>query len=150
MARYFLDFLSEESCGKCLPCREGIRQMLNILHRITAGNGRDSDIELLEELSKVVCDASLCALGATAPNPVLTTIKYFRDEYEAHIKERRCPAKVCKPLVSYYIEPDKCQACLICLEVCPPHFAAVVKLSGEPIPPSPPIGAKVIRKRQGE
>ncbi len=176
VARYFLNFLSEESCGKCIPCREGLRQMLNILNRIIEANGKEGDIELLEELSEVVIDASLCALGGTAPNPVLTTIKYFRNEYEAHIKEKRCPAKVCKPLISYYIQPDKCQACLICLrncpagaihggkglihwidqekctkcgvclEVCPPRFDAVAKLSGEPVPPPLPE-TKVIRKR---
>ncbi|GAF93524.1 unnamed protein product, partial [marine sediment metagenome] len=119
VARYFLNFLAEESCGKCIPCREGIRQMLNILNRICDGQGRTGDIELLEELSEVVRDASLCALGTTAPNPVLSTIRYFRDEYEAHIKERRCPAGVCKALISYYIQPERCQACQICLRECP-------------------------------
>lgn len=177
MARYFLDFLSEESCGKCVPCREGIRQMLKILDRIIEGNGREGDIELLEELSEVIIDASLCALGGTAPNPVLSTIKYFRDEYEAHVREKRCPAKVCKPLISYYIDPDKCQACLICLrncpqgainggknlvhwidqekctkcgiclEVCPPRFSAVTKLSGEPVPAPPKAETRVVRRR---
>jgi NADP-reducing hydrogenase subunit HndC len=100
VARYFIDFLADESCGKCLPCREGLRHILHILNRITEGNGREGDIELLEEISEVVRDASLCALGSTAPNPLLTTIKYFRDEYEAHIKEKRCPAKVCEALIS--------------------------------------------------
>jgi NADH:ubiquinone oxidoreductase subunit F (NADH-binding) len=100
VARYFIDFLADESCGKCLPCREGLRHILHILNRITEGNGREGDIELLEEISEVVRDASLCALGGTAPNPLLTTIKYFRDEYEAHIKEKRCPAKVCEALIS--------------------------------------------------
>jgi len=177
MARYFLDFLSEESCGKCIPCREGIRQMLKILDRIIEGNGKDGDVELLEELSEVISDASLCALGGTAPNPVLSTIKYFRDEYEAHIREKRCPAKVCKPLVSYYIVPDKCQACLICLrncpedainggknlvhwiaqekctkcgtclEVCPSRFNAVIMLSGEPVPSPPAEKTEVLRRR---
>ena len=177
VARYFLNFLAEESCGKCIPCREGIRQMLNILNRICDGEGRTGDIQLLEELSEVVRDASLCALGQTAPNPVLSTIRYFRDEYEAHIKERRCPARACKALISYYIQPEKCQACQICLrecpvgaitggknlvhvidqdqctkcgtclEVCPPRFGAVVKLSGEPVPEAPPQGTKVERTK---
>jgi NADH:ubiquinone oxidoreductase subunit F (NADH-binding) len=100
VARYFIDFLADESCGKCLPCREGLKHILHILNRITEGNGREGDIELLEEISQVVKDASLCALGGMAPNPVLTTIKYFRDEYEAHIKEKRCPARVCEALIS--------------------------------------------------
>ncbi|HUU63604.1 MAG TPA: NADH-quinone oxidoreductase subunit NuoF [Dehalococcoidia bacterium] len=177
VARYFLNFLAEESCGKCIPCREGIRQMLNILNRICDGEGRIGDIELLEELSEVVRDASLCALGQTAPNPVLSTIRYFKDEYEAHIKERRCPARACKALISYYVQPEKCQACQICLrecpvgaitggknlvhvidqdkctkcgtclEVCPPRFGAVVKLSGEPVPEAPPQGTKVERTK---
>ena len=163
VARYFLNFLREESCGKCLPCREGIRQMLRILNRITGGNGKKGDIELLKEISEVTKDASLCALGQTAPNPLLTTIKYFRREYEAHIGEKRCPAGVCKALISYYVDPKKCQACMICLrncpagaieggkklihiidqekctkcgtclEVCPPRFNAVRRISGQPV-----------------
>ena len=100
VARYFLNFLADESCGKCVPCREGIRQMLKILTNISEGKGREGDIELLEELSGVTRDASLCALGRTAANPVLSTIRYFRDEYEAHIKEKRCPAYSCKALIS--------------------------------------------------
>ena len=174
MARYFLDFLADESCGKCTPCREGIKQMLDILTDICGGRGREGDIELLEELSEVIKDTSLCALGATAPNPVLTTIQYFRDEYEAHIKEKRCPAYVCKELVSYYIDPTKCQACMICLrscpaeaisggknqihvinqskctkcgncfDLCPPRFDAVKRISGEPVPPSLPEDERVL------
>ena len=177
VARYFLNFLAEESCGKCVPCREGIYQMLKILNRICEGEGREGDVEVLEEISEVVRDFSLCALGATAPNPVLSTIKYFRDEYEAHIKERRCPAGVCKALISYYIEPEKCQACLICLrncpvgaiiggknlihvidqekctkcgtcfEVCPPRFDAVTRLSGAKVPEPALAGTEVARKR---
>jgi len=177
VARYFLDFLSDESCGKCSPCREGIRQMLKILTNITEGKGKEGDIELLEEISVATGDASLCALGRTAPNPVLSTIRYFRDEYEAHIKEKRCPAYVCKELISYYIDPDKCKACMICLrkcpaeaivggknqihvidqekctkcgtcfEVCPDRFGAVTRLSGEPVPPPIPEEARIIAKK---
>jgi NADH:ubiquinone oxidoreductase subunit F (NADH-binding)/(2Fe-2S) ferredoxin len=180
VARYFLTFLTEESCGKCIPCREGIRQMLTILNRICEGEGKEGDIVMLEELSEVVQDASLCALGTTAPNPVLSTIRYFKDEYEAHIRERRCPAGVCKALVSYYINPEQCQACQICLrecpvgaitggknivhvieqdqctkcgtclDVCPPRFAAVEKLSGRPVPAAPPQGTKVKRVKKAQ
>jgi NADH:ubiquinone oxidoreductase subunit F (NADH-binding)/(2Fe-2S) ferredoxin len=180
VARYFLNFLSEESCGQCVPCREGIYQMLKILNRICAGQGRSGDIELLEEIAEVVRDASLCALGATAPNPVLSTIEYFRDEYQAHVEERRCPAGVCKELISYYIDPKKCQACLLCLrncpvgaisggknlihiidqdkctkcgaclEVCPTRFGAVVKLSGVTVPEPVSAGTEVKRKRGGK
>ncbi|MCL0079377.1 4Fe-4S binding protein, partial [Dehalococcoidia bacterium] len=118
-ARYFMKFTQNESCGKCVPCREGTKRMLEILTRITAGNGREEDIDLLEEVAATVKDASLCALGKTAPNPVLTTLRYFRDEYIAHIRERKCPTRVCRPLISYYIVPDKCKACMICLRQCP-------------------------------
>ena len=116
VARYFLDFLTDESCGKCVPCREGMRQMLKILTNITQGKGKEGDIELLEELSETAIEASLCALGKSSPNPFLSTLKYFRDEYEAHVKEKRCPALSCKELIAYHIDPDKCQACMICLE----------------------------------
>lgn len=177
VARYFLHFLADESCGKCVPCRAGLEQMVSILDRICEGEGETGDIELLEEISEVVRDASLCALGQTAPNPVLSTTKYFRDEYEAHIEGKRCPAGVCKALISYYIDPDKCTACGICLrdcpveaisggknlvhiidqdkctkcstcfEVCPTRFSAVVKISGEPVPVAPPLGTEVARKK---
>ena len=130
MARYFLNFLREESCGKCVPCREGIKQMLDILNRICAGEGRPEDIPLLEEMGEAVADASLCALGGTAPNPVLTTIKYFRDEYEAHIDEQRCPAGVCTALVHYEIDEEKCTGCHLCFRRCP-----VEAVSGEPKKP---------------
>src|SRR3990167_10686968 len=103
VARYFLNFLTQESCGKCSPCREGIKQMHRILVNITEGRGKDGDIELLEELAMSTGSASLCALGRTAPNPVLSTIRYFRHEYETHIKEKRCPSYSCRELVSYYI-----------------------------------------------
>jgi len=121
IARYFLAFLEEESCGKCTSCREGIKRMCQILTDITEGEGKEGDIELLEELSQVVADTSLCALGGTAPNPVLTTIRYFRDEYEAHIKEKRCPARVCRSLIRYTIIEEKCRGCLACKKVCPPQ-----------------------------
>ena len=176
VARYFIDFLCDESCGKCIPCREGLLHMREILDDIVAGKGREEDIELLEETSQVMTDVSLCALGTTAPNPVATTIRYFRDEYQAHIEEKRCPALVCKELVSYYIEPSKCQACLICLrecpaeaiigarnqihvidqtkctkcgtcfDVCPARFGAVKKISGEPVPASPPEDERVLQR----
>jgi len=118
-ARYYTEFLAQESCGKCVPCREGLRQMLRILNNITNGQGEKGDIELLEELSEFIQEASLCALGQTAPNPVLSTIKHFRDEYEAHIKETRCPAGVCKALIGYFIDPDKCLGCGQCAKNCP-------------------------------
>jgi len=118
-ARYYTEFLAQESCGKCVPCREGLRQMLRILNNITNGQGKEGDIELLEELSEFIQEASLCALGQTAPNPVLSTIKHFRDEYEAHIKETRCPAGMCKALIGYFIDPDKCLGCGRCAKNCP-------------------------------
>jgi NADH-quinone oxidoreductase subunit F len=180
VARYFIDFLTDESCGKCVPCREGLRQMYKILTNITEGKGREGDIELLEELSEVAIDASLCALGRTAANPFLSTIRYFRDEYEAHIKEKKCPALSCKELISYYIDPDKCQACMICLrncpaeaidggkrkihiidqekctncgtcfEVCPSRFGAVKKMSGEPVPSPIPEDARIVVRKSKE
>jgi NADH:ubiquinone oxidoreductase subunit F (NADH-binding)/(2Fe-2S) ferredoxin/ferredoxin len=163
VARYFLSFTQAESCGKCVPCRLGTKQMLDMLENICRGKGKPEDIDLLLELSQRVKAGSLCALGGTAPNPVLTTIRYFREEYEAHIKEKRCPALACTELISYYILPDKCQGCGICLrdcpaeaiaggkrmvhvidqekcikcgtclDVCPQRFGAVVKVSGEKI-----------------
>jgi NADH-quinone oxidoreductase subunit F len=177
VARYFINFLTDESCGKCLPCREGLRQMHKILNRITEGQGREGDIKRLEELSETAVEASLCALGKTAPNPFLSTIRYFRDEYEAHINEQRCPSLSCKGLISYYIDPERCKACLICLnkcpagaidgakktihvidqeicsgcgvcfEVCPSRFEAVVKISGAPVPPPIPEEQRVIVRK---
>ncbi len=119
VARYFLDFLKEESCGQCTPCREGVTQMLTILNDICEGAGKEGDIELLEELGAMVQKASLCGLGTSAPNPVLTTILYFRDEYEAHIREKRCPAGVCKNLFHYEIDPKACTGCGVCARKCP-------------------------------
>jgi NADH-quinone oxidoreductase subunit F len=119
VAKYFLKFLTEESCGKCVPCREGISQMAEILENITNGKGKPGDIELLEEMSTVIKDTSLCALGGTAPNPVLSTIRYFRDEYDAHINDKKCPAGVCQALIQYSINPKKCIGCGACLKQCP-------------------------------
>ncbi len=119
VAKYFLKFLTEESCGKCVPCREGISQMAEILENITNGKGKPGDIELLEEISTVIKDTSLCALGGTAPNPVLSTIRYFRDEYDVHIKDKKCPAGVCQALIQYSINPKKCIGCGACLKQCP-------------------------------
>ena len=174
VARYFVNFLAGESCGKCSPCREGIKQMRKILTDITEGRGREGDIELLEELAMSTGSASLCALGRSAPNPVLSTIRYFRHEYEAHIRDKKCPAFSCKQLVSYYIDPEHCQACMICFrkctseaimggkdrihvidqakcnrcgtcfEVCPTRFGAAMRLTGEPVPGSIPEEARIV------
>ena len=119
VARYFLDFLKEESCGQCNPCREGIKRMLEILTDICEGNGKQGDIELLEELGGMIRKFSLCGLGTSAPNPVLTTIQYFRDEYEAHIVEKKCPAGVCKALFHYEIDAEACNGCHLCALKCP-------------------------------
>jgi len=178
VARYFIHFLTDESCGKCVPCREGLRQMHKTLTRITEGKGKEGDIELLEEISETAIEASLCALGKSAPNPFLSTLRYFRNEYEAHIKENRCPALSCKELIAYLIEPDKCLACMICLrkcpadaidggknrihvidqdkctkcgtcfEVCPSRFGAVKKISGEPVPPPVSEEERVIVRKK--
>lgn len=119
VARYFLDFLKEESCGQCNPCREGIKRMLEILTDICQGDGKEGDIELLEELGGMIQKFSLCGLGTSAPNPVLTTILYFRDEYEAHIKDKKCPAGVCKALFHYEIDQQACNGCHLCALKCP-------------------------------
>jgi NADH-quinone oxidoreductase subunit F len=180
VARYFLDFLTDESCGKCVPCREGIRQMLKTLTNITKGKGKEGDIELLEELAETAVEAALCALGKSAPNPFLSTLKYFRDEYEAHVYEKRCPAMTCKELIAFHIDPTLCQACMVCgrkcptgaiiggknmihvvdqekctkcgtcFEVCPPRFRAVKKISGEPVPPPIPEEQRVIVRGKGK
>lgn len=119
LAKYFLNFTQQESCGKCPPCRLGTKQILEILNRITEGRGREGDIEMLESLGKNIKLTSLCGLGQTAPNPVLSTIKYFRAEYEKHIYEKKCPAGVCKPLYEMYIIEEKCPGCMVCLRNCP-------------------------------
>jgi NADH-quinone oxidoreductase subunit F len=126
MARFFLDFTEKESCGKCTFCRVGTKRMLEILTRITKGDGKEGDIEKLEELAYQVKENSLCGLGQTAPNPVLTTIKYFRDEYEAHIRDKKCPAKVCTELITYVVDEEKCTGCTVCAKNCP-----VDAISGE-------------------
>ena len=119
MAKFFLDFTAKESCGKCIHCRVGTTRMLEILTRITKGEGKEGDIELLEELCYGIKDGALCGLGQTAPNPVLTTIKYFRDEYEAHINDKKCPAGECSDLIEYFILADKCRGCTLCARNCP-------------------------------
>jgi NADH:ubiquinone oxidoreductase subunit F (NADH-binding)/Pyruvate/2-oxoacid:ferredoxin oxidoreductase delta subunit len=119
VSRYFLAFLLNESCGKCVPCREGIRRMLNILTDICNGRGKEGDIDLLREVAAVTMDASLCALGGSAPNPVLSTLRYFAEEYHAHVVEHRCPAKVCKGLIKFSILADKCTGCMACAKKCP-------------------------------
>jgi NADH:ubiquinone oxidoreductase subunit F (NADH-binding)/(2Fe-2S) ferredoxin/Pyruvate/2-oxoacid:ferredoxin oxidoreductase delta subunit len=176
LARYFVNFLCDESCGKCTPCREGLRQASIILNRITKGEGKEDDIEKLQKIAEVTRDSSLCALGQTSANPMLTTLRYFKDEYEAHINEKRCPALVCKELTSYYIDPEKCVACMIChrncpvnavigeknkihiidqekcikcgscYDMCPSRFSAVTKISGEPVPPPVPEDQRLVKR----
>ena len=128
MAKFFMDFTSKESCGKCVPCRIGTTRMLEILQRIVKGEGEESDIETLVELGEAIKTGALCGLGNSAPNPVLTTIKYFREEYEAHIKEKECPAKKCSALISYNIVADKCKGCSLCSKKCPVNaISGVIK-----------------------
>jgi NADH:ubiquinone oxidoreductase subunit F (NADH-binding)/NAD-dependent dihydropyrimidine dehydrogenase PreA subunit len=119
MARFFMDFIHDESCGKCTPCREGTMRMLRILEKITQGHGEDGDIELLEELSGMIKNSALCGLGQTGPNPVLSTLQYFRDEYEAHIYDKQCPAKRCAALLKFEVDVDKCIKCGVCFKRCP-------------------------------
>jgi len=124
VARYFLEFLNEESCGKCTSCREGSHALLEILSRICKGEGKQGDIELLEELGEAIKDASLCGLGQSLPNPVLSSLEHFRDEYEAHINEKRCPAGVCKALITFTIDEEKCKGCRLCAKNCPQEAIA--------------------------
>jgi NADH:ubiquinone oxidoreductase subunit F (NADH-binding)/ferredoxin len=163
VARFFMSFIQSESCGKCVPCRIGTTRMLDILKRITTGKGTPDDINLLLDLAEGIKAGSLCGLGQTSANPVITTLRYFKDEYDAHVKEHKCPACVCNELTNYFILPDKCQGCGICLkncpseaitggkrlihiidqskcikcgtclDVCPTRFQAVSKVSGEKI-----------------
>jgi NADH:ubiquinone oxidoreductase subunit F (NADH-binding) len=119
VAKFFLEFTQRESCGKCVPCREGTKQMLLLLNKITKGEGTMEDLQTLEDLAHMVKEMSLCGLGQTAPNPVLTTLRYFRHEYEAHIKEKRCPAGVCVDLIHFMVDPEKCKKCGLCAKNCP-------------------------------
>ncbi|MCK5579336.1 MAG: 4Fe-4S binding protein, partial [Planctomycetes bacterium] len=123
-ARYFTEFCNDESCGKCTSCREGSGALLKILDRICRGQGKEGDIELLEELGQAIQDASLCGLGQSLSNPVLSTLKYFKDEYEAHIKDKKCPAGVCKSLITYMIDKEKCKGCGLCMKDCPQEAIA--------------------------
>lgn len=174
-AGFFADFLLEESCGKCIPCREGLRVLSAILNDICNGMGSEEDIETILDICETMREASLCALGRTAVNPILTSLRYFRDEWIQHIREKRCPAKACKALINYVIDPQKCRACTLCMRECPAgaiqgardqvhwidqekcikcgtcyeicNFGAVKKISGVPVPP-PPKGMKPIRRRK--
>ncbi len=180
VAKYFTNFLAQESCGKCVPCREGLRQMKRILQNITRGNGAEADLNTLEELGAFMKEASLCALGQTAANPVLSTLRYFRNEYEAHVLHGQCPARVCRDLIVFYIDPLKCTACgtcrkqcptdaisgdkkLVhiidqekcikcgtCFQVCPARFSAVSRLPGGPAPAPVAYGTTVVQKAKGE
>ena len=140
MARFFLDFTAKESCGKCVHCRIGTKRLHETLLRITGGEGREGDVELLEELCLGIKDGALCGLGQTAPNPVLTTIRYFRDEYDAHIREKPCPAHECSALRTYSIDAAACRGCTLCARKCP---AGAV--TGSPKTPHVIDAAKCIR-----
>jgi NADH-quinone oxidoreductase subunit F len=171
-ARYFVDFLLEESCGKCIPCREGLRVLSKILSDICEGRSKDEDLKIIEDISETMREASLCALGTTAANPILTSLRFFRSEWEEHIRNKSCPSKTCKDLINYYIDPKKCQACQLCLRECPVgaiqgskdqvhwieqekcikcgicleicNFDAIRKISKEPVPKNPLKGMKPI------
>jgi NADH:ubiquinone oxidoreductase subunit F (NADH-binding) len=127
VAKFFLDFLIDESCGKCVPCRLGLKRMREVLEEFSTGRGSLKDLEELQSLSEAVKDGSLCALGGSAPNPVLTTLRYFRDEYESHILQHRCPATVCKDLITYSINPELCNGCTACANECPQEAITGVK-----------------------
>jgi ferredoxin len=129
VARFYLSFLVEESCGKCTPCREGLWQLLSILTRITKGEGREEDLSALQEIGEMVKDCSLCALGKTAPNPVLSTLRYFREEYLEHILDKKCRAGACRSLFRYEIDEQKCTGCTLCRKKCP--YAAIHGLKKE-------------------
>lgn len=119
VAKYFINFLVDESCGKCTPCRDGLPRMLDLLTDITEGRGGEEHVAMLEELCDLLSWGALCGLGTSAANPVLSTIKYFRDEYDAHIRDKKCPAGVCKALITYSIDPEACTGCGLCVKKCP-------------------------------
>lgn len=129
-ARFYVDFLAHESCGQCLPCREGLREMLHILNRIVSGQGREGDVEFLEELCDTMEATSLCALGTSAPYPVRSAIKHFRAEFDAHIREKRCPSLACMNLLHYAIDAERCNGCSLCRKNCPAEA-----IHGEPKKP---------------
>jgi NADH-quinone oxidoreductase subunit F len=130
VARYYTKFLADESCGKCTPCREGLRRMLEILTCLTNGKGQEGDIQRLEEIGVTMKEAALCGLGKSAPNPVLSTIKYFRDEYEAHLKDKTCPAGICPELTCFVISEKNCKSCGLCAKACP--VEAISGAKGKP------------------
>jgi len=147
IARFFTDFVQSESCGKCVPCRIGTKRMLEILTRICQGQGQAGDVERLERLGRMVADTSLCGLGQTAPNPVLSTIRYFRDEYDAHVLEKRCPAGSCQALVAYRILEDRCTGCGVCLKACPVQAITGERKKPHSIDPSICVKCGVCRER---
>jgi NADH:ubiquinone oxidoreductase subunit F (NADH-binding)/NAD-dependent dihydropyrimidine dehydrogenase PreA subunit len=129
VAKYFLSFLIEESCGKCVPCREGLYQLHALVQKISNGKGTEEDLNLMERLSDVIIQSSLCGLGKSGPNPFISTVRYFRDEYLAHIREKKCPAKVCRALIRYDVIDEKCDGCLACISACAVH--AITGKKGE-------------------